>query len=150
MLLVASTGVVTYQCSAATPDQFSSTLHAINSAFESVHNAQQKGGNVSLLVIELNEAISLYEKAQAENFSNPGQATAALLEATNFANEANQSSFPVAKEGAAQVNWRVTESVVAVIDIIVGTTLIFIYGDQLVRIIWLALYRNYEVRETDE
>jgi len=136
--------------SAAGASEFSAADRMIQSAFIATYKAEQNGGNVSSLVFELNEAIRLVQKAQAENSTNPLQATQDLQSANQIAeNVLSESSF-VSKEGASIRETKMIEAVGGAVAVIAAAVLIYIYGDKVYRRIWLFVYRDYVVRKRNE
>ncbi len=86
---------------AASQTDFSITNSAITSAFVATHIAEEKGGNVSSLVTMLNEALTLVQKAQSENSSNPSQAAIDLQNATQLAQQVSSDSAGIARSGVS-------------------------------------------------
>ena len=144
MLLVAFS-LTSLHSEAATVSDFATANSAINSAFLATHNAERSGGNVTVLVNELNTAIALVEKAQAENSTKPVQAFADLQNATGIAMQVINQSSPIANAGASATQVRKTSSIGSAIAIIVAAALVYLYGGRLYRRVWLYLYRNHVV-----
>lgn len=144
MLLVALS-FASFHSGAASVNDFATANSAINSAFLATHNAERSGGNVTVLVNELNTVIALVEKAQAENSTNPVQALADLQNATGIAMQVTNQSSPIANAGASATQVRRTSSIGSAIVIIVAAALVYLYGSRLYRRVWLYLYRNHVV-----
>ena len=85
-LLLVTISVTGSYSSAATASDFSSANSAIGSAFVATYNAQEKGGNVTALIQELNAAVLLVQKAGMENITNSTQSLLDLQNATQTAN----------------------------------------------------------------
>jgi len=90
-----------YESAAASENDFSNTNSLITAAYIGMYSAEQKGGNVSSLVVQLNAALSLYYKAQQENFTEPNQASIDLNNATQLANNVSSESTQIGQAGAA-------------------------------------------------
>ncbi len=131
---------------AATAGDFSNANTAINSAFVSTYDAQQKGGNVTVLIQELNTALSLVQIAQAENMTNPSQSALDLQNATNIANLVISQSASVGQSGAAALQVKYAVSISSAVAIAVIAILIYIYGGRIYRRMWLYAYRDHVVK----
>ena len=135
--------------SAASANDFTSANSAINSAFVATYNAQKNGGNVTVLINELNNAVTLVDKAQAVNSTNPSQALLDLLNATQIANLVSSQSTSVSRAGASALQIRNSESIGSAIAIVIVAALIYIYGGRIYRRAWLFAYRNHVVKPTN-
>jgi hypothetical protein len=131
---------------AASQNDFSTTNNAITSAFVATHSAEVKGGNVSSLVIQLNAALYLMQKAQSENSTNPAQASTDLQNATQLAEQVSSDSSGIAQSGVSARSTQMDESIGASVAIIVIAILIYIFGGRIYRGAWLFVYRDYVVR----
>jgi hypothetical protein len=131
---------------ATNQNDFSSANNAITSAFVATHNAEEKGGNVSSLIVALNEALDLVERAQSENSTNPIQASVDLQNATQFAEKVSNESIGIAESGSAARSARSTESVGVSVVIILAAVLIYIFGGRIYRRAWIYLYKDYVAR----
>jgi len=132
--------------SAASQSDFSTASNAITSAFVATHSAEEKGGNVSLLVTKLNAAVGLVQKAQSENSSNPSQASADLQNATQLAEQVSSDSAGIGQSGASARSTQTDESIGASATIITVAILIYIFGGRIYRRAWLYLYKDFIVR----
>lgn len=133
---------------AAGSSEFSSANSAINSAFVATYNAEKSGGNVSSLIAQLNTALSLVQKAQTENATNPTQAILDLNNATSIANRVASETPSVAQEGKSSVNLRNDESVTGAVAIVILAAFAYLYGGRVYRRTWLFIYRNHVVKPT--
>jgi hypothetical protein len=131
---------------AATNAQFGSATNAIVSAFVAVHNAGQDGVNVSDFVTKLNVALDLVGEAQAENATNPMQATADLTNATSIAESVTAASASAAQSGSKARQVTVETSIGAASAIVIAAALIYAFGDRIFRRLWLFAYGNFVVR----
>jgi hypothetical protein len=126
----------------------SSANSAIQSAFVSTLQAERSGGNVTSLAATLNSAVQLVEKAQAENSTNPAQASSDLRGAQQSA-QLVQSLAESAGFSAAVSSFRQSvfvRSVVSAAAILVAAALVYVYGGLVLRRLWVRLYRGYVVR----
>ncbi len=147
--LLAFSSMSIYYVNAAQSSEFASTNQQIQSAFVAINVAETAGANVSSLVSELNASLQLVQKAQLENSSSPGLASADLQNASQIASNV-QSQAVVLKQDAIQVrNTQTIEIGIEVGVIIVATILILIYGDRIYRRLWLFVYRNFVLRKID-
>lgn len=137
-----------FYSSAVSSTDYSNASNAINSAFVATYNAEKSGGNVTLLISQLNSALALVQRAQSENSSNPAQASADLQNATRIANLVASEASAVGQQGQSSLTIRNSESVAGAVVIVVFAALAYIYGGRLYRRVWLLLYRNYVVKPT--
>jgi hypothetical protein len=149
LLLVAFSLISFFSVTAASANNFAGTNSAISDAFVATYNAQKNGGNVTTLINELNSAVSLVEKAQAENSTNPSQALSDLQNATQIANLVQSQSTSISRAGASALQLRNSESIGSAIAIAVVAALIYIYGGRIYRRAWLHAYRNHVVKPSN-
>ncbi len=135
---------------AASSSDFANANTAINSAFISTHNAEQSGGNVTALIAKLDTSLGLVQKAEAENATNPSQATADLLNATTIANQVLSQAPAVAQQGSSSREALYEESIGSAVAILVIAALIYIYGARIYHLSWFYLYRHHAVRSGEE
>jgi hypothetical protein len=131
---------------AVTQSQVSSTNIEIQSAFASAYGAEKSGGNVSSLVAQLNSAIQLVQKAEAENATSPAQAASDLQNATSIAESVVAESPSVAHSGSAARQTTEIASLGAATLILVIAALSYVFGGRAYRTTWLRLHRDYVVR----
>jgi hypothetical protein len=129
-----------------TQAQVSSANSEVQLAFVSAHQAEKSGGNVSSLAAELNSAIALVQKAEAENATDPGQAAADLQNATQIAEQIAAQSPSVAHTGSAARQSAEVTSVAAASAVIILAALTYIFGGRIFRRAWLRLHEDYVVR----
>lgn len=146
LAIIFSSVVISSSSEAASPAQFSSTNSAIASAFVAAQSAEEKGGNVSGLVVILNEALGLVQNAESENATNPTQASTDLQNATTLAEMVSSEAVQIGQSGAAARMTRVMESIGASAVIVVVAVLIYIFGDRIYRRIWFYIYRDFIVK----
>ncbi len=149
LLLVALSLASSCSVSAASANNFAGTNSAISAAFVATYDAQKNGGNVSALISELNAAVTLVEKAQAENSTNPSRALSDLQNATQIANLVQSQSTSISRAGASALQVRNSESIGSAIAIAVVASLIYIYGGRIYRRAWLYAYRNHVVKPSN-
>jgi hypothetical protein len=130
--------------------QFAPANNSVNSAFSSVYYAEQNSGDVSALVEKLNAAISLIQKADAENATNPNAAHSDLSNATSIAQMVSLTSATVSSSGAIARQVRLFESLGAVAATFGIAALTYLKGDRVYRRLWLYVYRNHMVKKNDE
>jgi hypothetical protein len=131
--------------SAASTSDFSSANSTINSAYTATLTAEQKGGNVSQLVTQLNIAISLFQKATQENSTNPSGAISDLQNATRLAQGVIGDASVVSAAGSASVQSRDALSISSAVAIGIIAVLIYIFGGRIYRRLWYLLYKDYLV-----
>ena len=131
---------------ALTQTEVSSANGEIQSAFVSAYSAEKSGGNVSSLIAELNNAIQLVQKAEAENATSPSQAAADLQNATRDAQRVTAESASVAQMGGAARQITELTSVSAASAVVVVAALTYIFGGRIYRSAWLRLHKYYVVR----
>ena len=130
--------------------QSATANNSVNSAFSSVYYAEQNGGDVSALVEKLNTAVSLIQRAIAENATDPNSATADLSNATTIAQMVSLNSTSVSTSGSMVRQLRLYESLGTVTASLGIAALAYLRGDRVYRRLWLYLYRNHVVKKSDE
>lgn len=145
-LLLVSIYLTSFYSGAASANDFATAEAAINSAYIATHNSEKNGGNVTVLVNELNIAIGLVEKAQAENLTQPAQAVADLQNATRIAILVSNQSSAITDRAASTTQSRNMASIGSAIAIVLVAALIYLYGGRIYRRAWLYLYRNHVVK----
>ena len=131
---------------AAPPSSFSGAYSAVQAAFLSVNAAQQRGGNVTGLVLKLNGALALIQSAGAENSSNPSQAAADLQAAVTEAQQVEGAAPAVGQQGANARQLQFEVSVASAAAIVVVAAAIYLYGDRIYRRLWLRAYGSHMVK----
>jgi len=148
LLLAASTVVDraggTY---AASQTDYSNAMQQIGSAFSATYTADQRGGNVTSLVSQLNGALQLVAKATSENSTQPTRASTDLQQAVTIAKSVQAAAAGVGDVGAAARQAQLYISVGSAIVIVAIASLIYVFGDRIYRRLWLRVYGNYEVRK---
>ena len=130
--------------------QFATANNSVNDAFSSVYYAEQNGGDVSALVEKLNTAVSLIQKATAENATDPNSATADLSNATTIAQMVSLNSTLVSTSGSMARQLRLYGALGTVAATLGIATLTYLRGDRAYRRLWLYVYRNHVVENNDE
>ena len=130
--------------------QLATANNSVNSAFSSVYNAEQNGGDVSALVEKLNIAVSLIQRAVAENATDPNAATADLSNATTIAQMVSLNSTSVSTSGSMAHQLHLYESLGTVAATLGIAALAYLRGDRVYRRLWLYVYRNHVVKKNDE
>ena len=148
LILFSATFCVTHT-SAASSSDFASANSAINSAFIATHNAEQSGGNVTGLIAKLDISLGLVQKAESENATNPSQAVADLQNATQIANQVSSQAPVIAQAGSSARQTLYGESIGSAAAILVLASLVYIYGGRIYHLIWFYLYRNQNVRSSE-
>ena len=134
----------------ATGDPFANANNAVSIAFSSIYSAEQNGGDVSALVEKLNVAISLIQKANAENATNPNAATTDLSNSTSIAQIVSRTSASVSSNGSMARQARLYESLGTIVATLGVATVTYLKGDRVYRRLWLFVYKNHLVERTDE
>jgi predicted PurR-regulated permease PerM len=128
---------------------FSTSSDSINSAFFSVYGAEQNGGDVSRLVEKLNVAIVLFQKAQAENATDPAGALTDSENATSIAQVVRQGAETISNSSqTGQLRWY--ESIGTILTALIVSALLYLNGDRIYRRLWLFIYRKHLVKKSDE
>ena len=134
----------------ATGGQLETAVNSVNSAFSSIYYGEQNGGDVSALVEKLNDAVSLIQKAVAENATDPNAATADVSNATTIAQTVSLNSTFVSASGSMARQLRLAQSLDTVITTLAIAALAYLRGDRVYRRLWLYVYRNHVVKKSDE
>src|SRR2546428_4169990 len=130
--------------------QLATANNSVNSAFSSVYNAEQNGGDVSALVEKLNIAVSLIQRAVAENATDPNSATADLSNATAIAQMVSLNSTSVSTSGSMARQLRLYGALGTVAATLGIAALVYLRGDRAYRRLWLYVYRNHVVKKNYE
>ncbi len=105
---------------------------------------------MSALVEKLNIAVSLIQRAMAENATDPDAATADLSNATTIAQTVSLNSTSVSANGSMVHQLRLAESLGTVFATLAIAALAYLRGDRVYRRLWLYVYRNHVVKKSDE
>ena len=130
--------------------QLATANNSVNSAFSSVYNAEQNGGDVTTLVEKLNTAVALIQKATAENATDPNSATTDLSNATTIAQMVSLNSTLVSTSGSMARQLRLYGALSTVVATLGVAVLVYLRGDRAYRRLWLYVYRNHVVKKNDE
>lgn len=147
VLVISTTPIRSHE---AVGGQLATAKNSVNSAFSSVYYAEQNGGDVSALVEKLNTAVSLIQRAVAENATDPNAATADLSNATALAQMVSLNSASVSANGSMARHLRLYESLGTVIATLGIGALAYLRGDRVYRRLWLYVHRNHVVKKSDE
>lgn len=132
---------------AVSESSVSSAESTIQGAFVVVQNAESQGGNVTSLVGQLNDALTLVQRALAENSTNPSQATADLQSAIVIAQQVAADAPAVEQSGLASRQAQEYVSIGSAIAVVTVAALIYVYGERIYRRIWLRLYSDHVVKK---
>ncbi len=130
--------------------QLATATNSVNNAFSSVYYAEQNGGDVTALVEKLNTAVSLIQKATAENATDPNSATGDLSNATTIAQMVSLNSTLVSTSGSMARQLRLYGALGTVAATLGIATLVYLRGDRVYRRLWRYFYRNHVVKKSDE
>lgn len=126
---------------------FNSASSAVTQAFVGVQSAGKEGGNVTSLIVELNGALALIQKASTENSTNPSQAVVDLNSAVAIAEGAQASASTIAIQGTSAKQVRLYVSVLSAVVIVSIAGAIYVFGDKIYRGLWLRIYGDHVVRK---
>jgi hypothetical protein len=140
-LMIGAPGVL-----AASQTSFNGVSSAVQNAFVAVQTAGRDGGNTTSLVVQLNGALALVQKATAENATNPGEATTDLQSALSIAQGVQSSAAAVARQGTSARHLQIELSVFSAVVIIDVAIALYVYGDRIYRRIWLRIYGGHVVK----
>ena len=125
----------------ATGEESSNEARAkLTEAFEAAAEAERVGGNVSSLVVELNEAVSLLESGEASG--NETLISEAIMKAERVVDLAPQ----VGREGAAAAQARTYQTIAFVGVLIVLALVVWRYGPRLFWDLWIRSKRDWVVK----
>lgn len=131
----------------ATPTDFAAASNSINGAYLAVSQAQEKGGNVTGLVVRLNEALGLLMEAGAKNSTDPVQAALYLQNATSLARSVALEAPGIGRAGAAARTTQEYVSVGSAIAIVVVAAALYVFGERIYHSVWLRLYSGHLVKK---
>jgi hypothetical protein len=119
----------------------------IGQAYASVLDAEQKGGNVTGLVSQLNEAITLLNQGDAANKTNPSLAQQLYSSAFSIASNVIQLSPGVASAGVASrsLSLEIFASETAVLGIL--AFLAYLLTPRVFWSAWVRARRGWRVRK---
>ncbi len=147
VLVISTTPIRSHE---ADGGQLATATNSVNNAFSSVYYAEQNGGDVTTLVEKLNTAVSLIQKATAENATDPNSATADLSNATTIAQMVSLNSTLVSTSGSMARQLRLYGALGTVAATLGIATLVYLRGDRVYRRLWRYFYRNHVVKKSDE
>lgn len=119
----------------------------IAQAYAAVRSAQQKGGNVTSLVAQLNSAISLVQQGDSVNATDPARAQSLYAEASAIAQQVLQAAPGVGQAGAAARQLQEALSIGAAGAVVVFAALLYLYGERIYHRFWLWAYSGYTVKK---
>ncbi len=133
--------------STATAQQssFQSANSEILSAYAQISSIEHNGGNASNLVSELNVAISLYNKAEIENSTNPSQAAIDVQKATQIASDVHSQAVPLVQKADSQRTLQTSAEIGGSAVVIIVAVLVYIFGGRIYDWIWLYQRRDYVI-----
>lgn len=121
---------------------------AVEQAFSQVYAVSEKGGNVSALVSQLNQALTYLAEAESVNSTNPGLASTLSSEAYALARNVSAEAG-VAAQRAQSAHLRLVEGSVAGASASVAAGLAFyFYSEKVYRRLWLHVYREFRVKRS--
>ena len=109
-------------------------------AFEAVAEAERRGGDVSKLVEELNEALALLERGEAEGDE------AALREAEGVIARVIDRAPAIGRKGEAAARARMIQTGLVVGLVVVSAAMVWGYGPMLFWRLWTRSKRGWMVR----
>ena len=112
----------------------------ITNAFESVADADTKGGNVTVLVAELNDAIVLLERGEVNG--DEGLIHDAILKAEEVTAEAPA----IAKQGEKVAQARLVETLLVLGLIAISAVIVWRYGSEIFWDLWVRSRREWRVK----
>ena len=133
--------------SAASQASFSGATSALQNAFVAVQTAGRDGGNVTSLVVQLNGALAMVQRATTENSTNPAQASTDLQSAIGIAQGVASSSATVAQQGLSARQLQLELSVASAVAIVGVAIALYFYGDRIYHRVWLRMYREQVVKK---
>jgi hypothetical protein len=131
---------------AANPSDFAQANASITSAYSATRKAQQAGGNVSVLVSELNTAVGLYQKAESENALNPSAASSDLSNSTQIAQRVSAQAQAITNANLSSDYAEIGASSVEVVLIVLIGLFAYFFGGRLYRRAWLAVHKDQVVK----
>ena len=117
--------------SAASQTSFNGASTAIQGAFVAVQTAGRDGGNTTSLVVQLNNALALVQRAKLENASKPSQASADLQSALSIAQGVQSSAATVGQQGVSARQSQVDVSIASAVAIIGVALALYIFGERI-------------------
>jgi len=103
----------------------------IASAFEGVAEADAKGGNVTSLVIELNDALTLLEKGEADGDEG------LIHDAISKAEEVIAEAPIIAEQGEEVAQARLVETLLVLSLLAISAVIVWRYGSRIFWELWM-------------
>jgi len=117
----------------------------IAEAYTSVLGVEQKGGNVTLAVASLNNAISLVQEADSINSTDPARAQALYAQASAVAQQVIGGSPAVAAAGTASVQSAEVALGVETVILVALAVLAYLYTPRVFWTLWFRAHRGWRV-----
>jgi len=128
--------------------QSAGSVHAqIDQAFLAVHAAEADGGNVTSLVSTLNQAISLTERADSLNSTNPQSAAPMYSQAYSLASSVLQGAPTVAAQGRATVSASTTEFYSETVVLAALAVVAYFFTSRVFWRAWLRAHKGWRVKK---
>lgn len=124
---------------------FQNTNSEILTAYSQIYNVEHNGGNATSLINELNVAITLYDKAQSENATNPTQAALDLENASSIASLVQNEGAVLAQKASAQKTLQYSVEIGESIVVIIAAVLAYVFGGRIYDWIWLYQRKDYSI-----
>jgi hypothetical protein len=118
----------------------------IDQAFLAVHSAEADGGNVTSLVLTLNQAINLTERADAMNSTNPTGAAALYSQAYSLASNVLQQAPAVAAQGRNSIAATTTDFYAETIVLGALAVVAYFFTPRVFWWLWVRIYGGWRVK----
>jgi len=136
---------LSFQTSRAEAQSHSQAEAAIAQAYGAILGAQQSGGDVTSLVAQLNSAISLVQRADVANTTDPSQAQSLYAQASSLAAQVVQSAPGVAAAGRASVMTAQIDLAIETVFLGVLAVAAYLSLPRIFWSLWLSAHRDWRV-----
>jgi hypothetical protein len=146
-LLVPLLVVVLLDSPAPALAESSGAVHAqIDQAFLALRSAEVDGGNITSLVLSLNEAINLTERADVMNATNPSQSAALYSQAYSLASNILRQAPTVAAQGRTAVAAAATDFYAETTVLGALAVVAYFFTPRAFWWLWVRIYGGWRVK----
>jgi len=139
LLLACLVPIVTSEPDAIDANLTNEARTKLATAFEGVAEADAKGGNVTTLVVELNDALALLERGEANGDEG------LIRDAISKAEEVTAEAPIIAKQGEEAAQARLVEALLVLGLVAISVMVIWRYGSRIFWKLWTRSKRDWRV-----
>jgi hypothetical protein len=144
VLLLSPSLIVPAISATSTADQLYSE---IASTFAKVRSIEKEGGNVTGVVGQLNQALSLVSVGLATGISDPAKAQSSYQQAESLVQSVNQELPVVEKEGIATAQSEILWLAFSLIGLTAAGVGICLFGGRVFWALWIRTHKGWRVKK---